>query len=359
MRLLRTFWLSAFLVLFVNMNYSLGGEFCVDTAAELQTALSAAENNGESDVIKVVQGIYNGNFSYSSGQVYRLELIGGYTAGCATQVVDPANSVLDGSGSERTLYLQNSEGGDLTVTGFTLQNGNTAGDGGGVYAECSSAGTAGDVTLSNNIIRMNTSSQGGAGAYARSGSQSGTAGHVVMRNNIITGNSANVGGGVFASSYSVMGTPGTVTFTNNTLTANSATLYGGGALLYAFSSSIPGGILNCYNNIFWSNTSPTGADINLLTTDDSTANAYNNLVSVVNGTWTNSGGNFSADPLFVDAGSGNYHIRISSPCRNAGLATAPEVPQKDFEGDPRVQVDIGADEYFQTGLPGVPLLLLE
>ena len=39
--------------------------FCVDTAAELQAALTAAEGNAEDDTVQVVQGLYVGNFIYN------------------------------------------------------------------------------------------------------------------------------------------------------------------------------------------------------------------------------------------------------------------------------------------------------
>jgi hypothetical protein len=160
---------TVFLTLLFNTVYSFGAEFCVDNAPDLKTALSTAQSNGESDVIRVVQGNYNGNFSYNSSQGYSITLLGGYTAGCAGRVVDPANSLLDGGGTGRVLSLSNNGGGDFLVDGFTLQNGQYSGDGGGVYAESSSdSGTAGDVTFTNNIFRMNTSEQGGGGVYARS-----------------------------------------------------------------------------------------------------------------------------------------------------------------------------------------------
>jgi hypothetical protein len=91
-----------------------------------------------------------------------------------------------------------------------------------------------------------------------------------------------------------------------------------------------------------------------------TAHGFNNDYSATARTaWTSSGGHIDRDLLFVDASSGNYRIRYASPCRNAGLATAPEVPATDFEGELRKQVDIGADEYPQASLPSIPLLLLD
>jgi hypothetical protein len=329
--------------------------YCVDPAGgagvthtNLQTALTAASSDGLNNLIKVVRETYSGNFLYSSTQGYSIQLQGGYAAGCASDpVVNPANTILDGGGSGRVLRLYDSLGGNIYVNGFTIQNGNTTGDGAGINAESSATGTAGTVTITNNIIQGNTTTAGGGGVYARSYSNSGTAGTFTLVNNIIKGNSADVGGGVFASSYTVSGTPGQGTITNNTITGNTATDYGGGAFLYAYGGV--GGILNVYNNIIWGNTAPTGADINATNTSDNINNGYNNDYSTMAGSWDNSGGNIDANPLFVDASVSNYHLSATSPCFGAGDGSAPSVPSTDFEGDSRTHsvgtLDMGADEY--------------
>lgn len=354
---------TVFLALFSISICSFGANFCVDNATDLQTALSNAEGNGGSDVIMVVQGTYSGNFLYDSGQGDSLALLGGYTAGCAGRAVDPANSVLDGGESGYALRVVNSDGGDCAVDGFTLQNGNATGDGGGVYAEASSnSGTAGDVTLTNNIISSNTSAMGGGGIYARSYSQTGTAGNVILLNNAVSQNSANVGGGVFASSYSISGTPGTVTFTNNTITGNSSVLYGGGAFLYAYSNEVPGGMVQCYNNIIRGNTGPAGADIYLSNTG--TADGFTNDYAVMFGSWDNGAGtNIDADPLLA----GDHRLLPRSPCIDTGTNAAPALPAIDIEGDGRIidgdrdgiaTVDMGADEYIPRDTGSQSLLLL-
>ena len=368
MKCSRALGATVFLILFFTSICSFGAEFCVDNAVNLQTALSTAQSNGQSDVVKVVQGNYNGNFLYSSSEGYSLTLLGGYTGGCAGRVVDPANTVLDGGGNGRVLDLNHFDGGDFVVDGFTLQNGDTATDGGGAYAESqSNAGTAGDVTFTNNIVRMNTAAQTGGGVFARSYSHDGTAAKVVLVNNLVTGNSANLGGGVFASSYSVTGTPGSVTLTNNTVTGNSANSNdygGGGAYLYANSSQMPGGTVNCYNNIIWGNTGPTAADINVDNTAESTTNGYNNDYSVMSGSWDNGvGTNIDQDPLFT----GTYHLKPRSPCIDTGTNSAPELPATDIEGNNRIidgdrnhtpTVDMGAYEYVPGAKSSPSLLLL-
>jgi hypothetical protein len=62
----------------------------------------------------------------------------------------------------------------------------------------------------------------------------------------------------------------------------------------------------------------------------------------------------SADPLFVDPDTADYHLRPESPCIDAGDNSAPDLPPADIDGDGRVLdgdcdgvavVDIGADEF--------------
>jgi hypothetical protein len=60
-------------------------------------------------------------------------------------------------------------------------------------------------------------------------------------------------------------------------------------------------------------------------------------------------GNISEDPHFVNWQTGDCHIQYDSPCRDSGDNGAPNLPEKDFEGDPRITygtVDMGADEFY-------------
>ena len=49
-------------------------------------------------------------------------------------------------------------------------------------------------------------------------------------------------------------------------------------------------------------------------------------------------GNIDADPMFVDANSGDYRLRYGSPCINAGTNNPPAgLPETDLDGRVRIK----------------------
>jgi len=62
----------------------------------------------------------------------------------------------------------------------------------------------------------------------------------------------------------------------------------------------------------------------------------------------NEGNNIDEDPLFVDAQAGDVSLQPESPCIDAGDPNAPDVPDTDILGNPRVSPpDMGAFEYLE------------
>lgn len=220
---------------------------CVDPGGsgdytDLQSALDFAAGTVAPDLIKVAQGTYTGHFTYYSNQGYAIILQGGYDpgTGCATRVIDPSSTTLDGSDTGSVLRLDNSQRGSIAVDGFTIQNGNESiGSGGGLYARSiSSSGIADNITVTNNIFIGNTAVHRGGGVYAWSYGQTGS-GMITITNNTFAGNSAGqYGGGVYAKSKAESGSSGTVTIQGNTCTENHAGYDGGG--IYGASESASG-----------------------------------------------------------------------------------------------------------------------
>jgi len=220
----------------VFSTLSFGATFCVNNASELQSALTTAVSNGENDTIKIVQGTYSGNFIYASDESNSLTLKGGYTEGCASQTVDPANTILDGGGLDMVLALGNNGTANFSLESLTFQNGSvtsssTVKDGGGLYAK-----TDGHITLTNNAFNNNTSSSKGGGAYLFGED-------ITLTRNTFSDNTFGNGGGVYVDST------GTVTLSQNVFTDNISIYYTGGGGAYLSGTNVT---LN--NNTFTGNT---------------------------------------------------------------------------------------------------------
>ncbi len=94
------------------------------------------------------------------------------------------------------------------------------------------------------------------------------------------------------------------------------------------------------NIILWGNT--TGGE-DMLGGPGTLSVSY----SDIEGGWTGTG-NIDANPRFVDAANGDYHLGAGSPCIDAG--TPAGAPPTDIEGTPRdAMPDMGAYEWMGTG----------
>jgi len=226
--------------------------------------------------------------------------------------------------------------------------------------------------LTNNTISDNLACSGGGGLMLRRSS-------ATLIENTISGNLAYWGGGLafdaapaltsntishnwacWGGGLHVQG--GAVLLTNNTISDNSVQYDGGGILFIGSSATLT----NC---TFSANLAPNGsARACVLYGQDSPSNVEvtncilwdganeilnknNSAITItycdVQGGWPGEG-NISADPMFVAAGSGDYHLQAASPCINAGTNDAPSLPDTDKDGNPRIvgaAVDMGAYEW--------------
>jgi parallel beta-helix repeat protein len=219
------------------------------------------------------------------------------------------------------------EGSSPTVTDCTF-SGNTASYyGGGMFNSYSSPSVTNCIFLGNSA----SSSGGGGGMFNELSSSP------IVTNCTFSGNSASYYGG---GMYNAGSSP---TVTNCTFSGNSASYYGGGMFNHADSLPIVS------NSIFWGDSPDEISD-----SVSEPAITYSDIQGGYDGT-----GNIDADPLFVDQSSDDYHLHPDSPCIDAGTNNALNLPDFDFEGDPRVMdsdgdgiaiVEMGIDELFVYAL---------
>jgi hypothetical protein len=293
-------------------------------ATNIQDAVDAAHAG---DTVLVTNGVYavgtrENEWTLSRVAVtnaIRLESLNG-----------PLVTTIDGGGSVRCVYL----GSNAVLSGFTLTNGAVrgcsegfcSGLGGGAYGgtltNCTVTGNwagkgggAFGSTLNNCTLSENKGSGkdgSGGGAYAST-----------LYNCTLTGNSAFIdGGGAYAS-----------TLYNCTLTGNSgsgaslSTLYDctltGNSRSGAWSSTL----INCtvtgnddvgvgsdpwdvgstlYNSIIYGNTNGNYTELTILNYCLTTPLPTSGI------------GNIAADPGFVNAAAGDYHLLPDSPCIDGG-----------------------------------------
>ena len=232
------------------------------------------------------------------------------------------------------IYCENSS--SLTVTGCAF-SGNSANDSGGaIYCYSSSPSITG-CTFSGNSANYH-----GGAIFCLSNSSP------TVTNCTFSGNSAKAGGGAFYCEKD-----NTATITNCTFTRNSAKADGGA--LYCLTNNS----LTLNNCILWGNGASLSA--NEIYIYDSASSCTLNYCCVDNAGYGGRTGNITenncihSDPQFVDAAGGDYHMKPTSPCIDAGNnGYVPSGVHKDFDGKQRIvdgdnngtaTVDIGAYEY--------------
>jgi nitrous oxidase accessory protein NosD len=378
----------------------------------IQAAINAASNG---DVVQVARGTYVENINFMGKAIHVVSEQG------------PQVTIIDGNQAGSVVTFGTHETPDSVLNGFTLQNGMTTFDGGGIFVSYASP------TIVGNIITNNIAGDGGAGIMSYHGSPV-IQGNVIKNNGQIPGYAGGIGGGGVAigglssaqllnniivnNSWATangggvtLNAAGTPTVQNN-LIANNATYgpQGQGGGLYLMNQSdasivqnvitgnfalagggvywnVPPGARGPFliNNTIYGNEAVEGSGV-FADGSDVQAKLVNNIIVAFPGehavtcgnfndvnppifqnndvvapggypytglctNQTGLNGNISADPLFANAGAGDFHLQPGSPAIDAGINSG--TPQADFDGVARpldgngdgiAVIDLGAYE---------------
>jgi hypothetical protein len=174
--------------------------------------------------------------------------------------------------------------------------------------------------------------------------ESGTTPELIQ--NLVINNTADWGGGIYLSGFS-----GAV-LVNNTVAGNTSTQDLGSALYINQASA---GI-QIYNNLLIGDGTQDALYCVSGTATLITNDTFSGKDESINGTCESlegTSGNISADPMFENIGAGNYHLLDGSPAIDSGTNSAPDLPDTDFFGNPRIVagyigdgaiVDMGIEE---------------
>ncbi|MBU0580371.1 MAG: hypothetical protein KKA19_04260 [Candidatus Margulisbacteria bacterium] len=285
--------------------------------ARIQTALDAASPN---DVIVIVAKSHQENLTWPNTEGLTLRGEDGTTS---------FTVFLDGNQVSRCVTVPYPV--SLTINGLTIQRGQLADHGGGIFVTGSAT-----INIINVIVSKNSTTgvNHGGGIYVLSG------GRVNAANCIFFGNtSASKGGAIYNS--------GTYCENNNTYAGNTSASDGGG-----FYNQI--GLYYGMNNIFWNNSA--GGNGNQFFNNSGTINATytdfgNNGIAGVTFNYDSLDHNITENPQFVDLAGGNLRLGDDSPCAEVGSSFLYIQIDSDIEGNVRPRgnkYDLGAFEAVRT-----------
>ena len=220
-----------------------------DLQSAVNTALAIRNVSGITPDIWVAAGTYYGDITADNAftMVNGVNVYGGFAGN------EPANydlslrnlgtntTILDGQNARRVLYQLSDFSTETTWDGFTIQNGQISGYGGGAYLKRNGR-------LSHCRIEGNTATYDGGGVYCSSNS-------IVENCDIIGNTSGDDGGGMYAYNSTIL---------NCQITKNTSNYYGGGlyvsygvvrnCLVSNNTSRYSGGGIYSYNNSQINNT---------------------------------------------------------------------------------------------------------
>jgi hypothetical protein len=324
--------------LFVSITVQANQLLVPANYATIQSAIDAASAG---DTVWVSPGTYYENLDFKGKAI------------TVASAAGPLVTIIDGGQAGAVVNFSSGEGSDSIIQGFTIENG-FATWGSGVSV------VFGAPTIVSNIIQNNDSPVGGWGAGV-----GGLFGSPTVEQNLFRGNSGDnqalsgvisflddsspvVADNLFVSnscrainlSLPVDSTPMVI---NNTIVGNPV----------GISASI-NGLGTFENNILFDNDVGAALGANFVWANNL---VFGGAMLYAGQDLTGTKGNISADPLFVDSASGDFHLQPGSPAIDAGDNAAPLLPAVDFDGNSRIVaghaggpavVDIGAFEFHPT-----------
>ncbi|QBB71458.1 right-handed parallel beta-helix repeat-containing protein [Pseudolysobacter antarcticus] len=324
---------------------------CVNTVTQLQANLATWGGMSSGDMtIRIVQGNYPitlSGFSQTSGTA-TLSLLGGYTANCASRLVNPTNTVIDGQNSSGVrIYIATRN--DVTIEGISFTGLHKAF---GLYFDDFSNGSDHTFTVRYNIFH-DFQADGSdpnvyAGVHIRGAPDSGGV-NLHFQNNLVYGVSATSG---LPAIQLTSRDDGILNMDSNTIAGIGS---GTAAAVNFYSPGSGAAILE--NNIIYNGTATSlsfsAGDVgpiagyNLLGNTQSSVDKGTNVIA---GDISNNYGN----PLFANTSLHDYHLAnnallsINSGGQIPGLTgVADGLPAHDLDGKTRVvgsAVDRGAYE---------------
>ena len=257
----------------------------------------------------------------------------------------------------------------IPIVGNTIENNKVGSD----YDGAAVTANGSFPLLQNNIIRYNsTGADGGAFGMVNSN-------RLILTGNLIYGNSS-YGSTIYVLPPESSQGPFTGILSNNTIVQNTSkavTSFGdpvaqvwleGNLAQWLVSNNIIVGTANqraftCGTGYRYLSLTPLVFDHNDIWNSDGTPTT-GGVCSNPSGTY----GNISADPLFVNSGTQDFHLTSASPAVDAGNNSVPDVLATTLEGTPRRSdatgkqystIDIGAYELQGTRPPDGTVLTLD
>jgi len=283
----------------------------------IQDAIIASHDR---DTILVQPGVYYERINYLDKKIIigSVLMLTGDTAYISS-------TIIDGDSAGVVVRFTNGQDSTAALIGFTIRNGYSVSNGGGIYCRYSSP------TIYSNIIRDNLTVYRGGGIFTDYGAHPKITTNVITHNRTISQYAA--GGGVYCEDLPSR-------FANNVIAWNTALgpgARGGGIYLFASGStllnnvvannaadSIGGGVYfwrsaDVRNIIVWANEASAGPQIYA---------RQESLITItfsdIQGGWEGEG-NIEIEPLFRDPAAANYRLQAvacgwsqDSPCIDVG-----------------------------------------